>query len=142
MIVYHMIRCNLLIILSLPFWLIALACVPFLILGSVVHRIALKLMDNIPINPFEQYRNLKKANENDFNKWTGKRKMTNELGLELDKQAQYDVTKEEALALLVCLKELKLHQDTTIGVYEAKEKAVMLLKQYIEERDHDDSTKG
>jgi hypothetical protein len=74
MIIYHMIRCNLLIALSLPFWLIYVVCVPFLILGRMAHEIALKLMDNIPINPFEQYRNIKNANCDDFNKWTGKRK--------------------------------------------------------------------
>lgn len=74
MIIYHMIRCNILVILSLPFWLICAACVPFLFVGSVSHRIALKLIDNIPLNLVEQYHNLKNANHHEFNKWTGKRK--------------------------------------------------------------------
>lgn len=52
--------------------------------------------------------------------------MTNELGLELDKQARYDVTKEEALNALRTLYDNPYKDDSF--------KAYNKLKQYIEER--------
>lgn len=58
--------------------------------------------------------------------------MTNELGLELDKQAQYDVTKEEALKTFNEIKKM-LNGDDFYKISDMN-KCLKKLKQYIEER--------